>query len=130
MVAVEGSVRAWLRTEGLVVAAAAVVLYYHSGGGWLMFVLLFLAPDLSMVGYLAGPRWGAVAYNVVHAYLAPIALGVVGLLADLPLAVAVALIWTAHIGFDRVLGYGLKYPSAFGNTHLGVLGKRVAPAGS
>ncbi len=125
MTAVRGSVRRMLRTEGVAVAAVSVMLYYHHAGGWLMFVVLFLIPDLFMLGYLAGPRMGAVAYNLVHAYISPLVLGTVGVLADVPLAVLLALIWTAHIGFDRALGYGLKYATAFGDTHLGQLRGRI-----
>ena len=125
MTAVQGSVRNVLRIEGVAVAVASVMLYYHHAGGWLMFVLLFLFPDLFMLGYLAGPRVGAVAYNLVHVYISPLVLGAVGVLFDVPLAVALALIWTAHIGFDRALGYGLKYATAFGDTHLGRLGRRI-----
>jgi hypothetical protein len=101
------------------------MLYYHHAGGWLMFVVLFLTPDLFMLGYFAGPRVGAVAYNLAHAYISPLVLGAAGVLADVPLAVLLALIWTAHIGFDRALGYGLKYATAFGETHLGRLGGRI-----
>ena len=81
-------------------------------------VLLILAPDLSMLAYVAGPRAGALTYNVVHVLALPLALGTVGVLADSGVAVQVALIWFAHIGVDRALGYGLKYPSAFSDTHL------------
>ncbi len=122
MTAVQGSVRRVLRIEGVAVATVSVMLYYHHAGGWLMFVVLFLTPDLFMLGYFAGPRVGAVAYNLMHAYISPLVLGTVGVLADVPLAVLLALIWTAHIGFDRALGYGLKYATAFGDTHLGRLG--------
>ena len=74
-----------------------------------------------MLGYLGGPRFGAAAYNAFHSYPLPAALGIVGLLAGAPLAVGVALVWFAHIGMDRMLGYGLKYPIGFGDTHLGRL---------
>jgi hypothetical protein len=81
-------------------------------------VLLILAPDLSMVGYAAGNRAGAAAYDLVHTSAWPIAVGVAGVLADSGSAVAVALIWLAHIGLDRALGYGLKYATGFKDTHL------------
>jgi hypothetical protein len=71
-----------------------------------------------MVGYLAGPSIGAVAYNAFHSYPLPAALGLAGLVAGGPLAVSVALVWFAHIGMDRLMGYGLKYPTGFKNTHL------------
>jgi hypothetical protein len=111
-------VRGLLRAEGLVVFAAAIALYFDAGYGWVLLVVLALAPDLSMLGYLAGPRAGAIAYDAVHAYALPIALAVVGVLAGFDLAVQLALIWVAHIGADRLIGYGLKYPSGFKDTHL------------
>ena len=107
-----------LRLEGLAVAAGALVLYFDAGYGWLALVLLALAPDLSALGFLAGPRAGTVAYDLAHTYVWPVALGVGGLLAGSGTAVQVALIWLVHIGVDRLLGYGLKYPTSFKDTHL------------
>ncbi len=113
----------WLRTEGLVVAAGAVTFYAALGAaGWILFALLFFLPDVSFAGYLAGPRVGAVVYNVAHTYTTALIPLVAGWLADSPLAVAVGLIWIAHIGFDRLLGYGLKLPAGFRHTHLGMIG--------
>jgi hypothetical protein len=86
-------------------------------------VLLFLAPDLSFLAYSAGTRVGAHAYNLAHNYVAATALGIIGFAFDKPLLVTLALIWIAHIGLDRLLGYGLKYSSSFGDTHLGRIGK-------
>jgi hypothetical protein len=110
--------RVLLHLEGLAVAAAAVLFYISRGGGWLLFVLLILAPDLSMLGYLAGPRVGSVVYNVIHTCLAPATLAAVGLLLPQPLLLDIALIWFAHIGADRLFGFGLKYPTAFKDTHF------------
>lgn len=110
--------RRLLHLEGVVVLAAAIALYFDAGYGWLLLVLLFLAPDLSMLGYLGGPRVGALAYDVVHTYALPVALGAVGVLGGYGLATQLALVWAAHIGMDRMLGYGLKYPTAFKDTHL------------
>ena len=107
-----------LRCEGLAVLAAALVLYFDRGFGWVLLLVLVLAPDLSMVGYLAGPTAGALAYNAVHTYVPAIVLGMVGILSDADLTVQLALIWLAHIGADRLLGYGLKYPASFKDTHL------------
>jgi Domain of unknown function (DUF4260) len=107
-----------LRLEGVIVLAAALALYFDSGYGWLLLVVLVLAPDLSMLGYLAGPAVGAAIYDVVHTYALPVALGTVGVLGDVDLATQLSLIWFAHIGADRALGYGLKYPTAFRDTHL------------
>ena len=110
---------AMLRVEGAAMLAGSGLLYWLNGGSWWLFALLLLTPDASMLGYLAGPRVGAAAYNAFHSYPLPAVLGIVGLLAGLPLAVAVALVWFAHIGMDRTIGYGLKYPTAFGDTHMG-----------
>jgi hypothetical protein len=107
-----------LRLEGLAVLAGALALYFDAGYGWLLLVLLFLAPDLSMLGYLGGPALGALTYDVVHTYAFPVALGVIGVLADSDPATQIALIWFGHIGLDRLLGYGLKYPTGFRDTHL------------
>jgi hypothetical protein len=107
-----------LRVEGALVAAGAVAAYIHLHGPWWLFLLLAFAPDLSMLGYLAGVRVGAVTYNVVHAYLLPGALLAAGLIFDARGAALVALIWLAHIGVDRLLTFGLKYPTAFQDTHL------------
>jgi hypothetical protein len=107
-----------LRLEGLGVAVAAVVLYFHEDFGWLLFVALILAPDLSAVGYAFGPKVGAIAYDAAHTEVFAVALGTVGVVTDSSAATKVALIWLAHIGADRLLGYGLKYPTAFRDTHL------------
>jgi hypothetical protein len=107
-----------LRLEGLAALGLSVLLYAREDASWWLFALLFLAPDVAALAYLAGPRAGSVAYNAVHTYVAPVVLGGAGLLADAGPAVALALIWAAHIGMDRALGYGLKYSSAFKDTHL------------
>jgi hypothetical protein len=110
--------RTLLRLEGLAVLVGAIVLYFNADFGWLLLLVLFLAPDLSFAGYLLGPRIGAVAYDALHTEVFPVALGTVGVVADTETATKVALIWLAHIGADRLLGYGLKYPTAFKDTHL------------
>jgi Domain of unknown function (DUF4260) len=110
--------RALLHLEGLAVLVGALVLYFDAGYGWLLLLVLFLAPDLSIVGYVGGPSAGAFIYDVVHTYVLPIALGVVGVLGDAEAALQIALIWLAHIGADRLLGYGLKYPTGFRDSHL------------
>jgi hypothetical protein len=107
-----------LRVEGATMLAGSVLLYWMAGGSWWLFALFLLAPDLSMLGYLAGPRFGAVFYNAFHSYPLPAALGIFGMLAGAPFAVSVALAWFAHIGMDRLMGYGLKYPTGFKDTHL------------
>jgi uncharacterized protein DUF4260 len=107
-----------LRLEGLAVVTAAVVLYFHEDFGWVLFVALILAPDLSFAGYAFGPKVGAIAYDAVHTEIFPVALGTVGVVAGSNGATKIPLIWVAHIGADRLLGYGLKYPTAFEDTHL------------
>ena len=107
-----------LRLEGAAVLAGSLALYFDQGYGWLALVALVLAPDLAMIGFAAGPRVGAFAYDVAHFEALPVALGVVGVLAGNTTAVQLALIWLVHVGADRLLGYGLKYPTAFRDTHL------------
>src|SRR5687767_15891522 len=103
--AVAGAPRVWLRLEGLAVLALAVLVYQRGGHSWLLFAVLFLAPDLSFAAYLAGPRSGALGYNLAHSYVGPVLAAVLALLTGRP--PVVACIWAAHIGFDRALGYGL-----------------------
>lgn len=110
--------RVLLHAEGGVVLAASVVAYALLGHGWGWFALLVLAPDLAMLGYLAGPRAGSVAYNAAHSYLGPGLLAAAMWWAVVPAAWWLVAIWTAHIGADRLLGYGLKYPTTFKDTHL------------
>jgi Domain of unknown function (DUF4260) len=122
---VTGGPRLLLRLEGLALLTAMVALYAWLGTSWWLFAALFFAPDLSFAGYLLGLRPGAVLYNAVHTTIVPGALLGLGLVLGQPLAVALAVIWLAHIGFDRALGYGLKYPDGFGFTHLGRIGRAV-----
>lgn len=107
-----------LRLEGLLVAAGAITVYGRLDGDWLLFFLLILTPDISMLGYLAGTHVGAAVYNLFHTYALPVALGGYGLFATQAFGVHVALIWVAHIGIDRMLAFGLKYPTAFKDTHI------------
>jgi hypothetical protein len=123
--AVHSSVRRWLRLEGLMAFLLATYLYAHDGGSWLAYAVLFFAPDASFAGYFAGPRIGAAFYNVAHSYVGPLILAAALLSAGIGLPLA--LVWGAHIGCDRALGYGLKYPSAFGHTHLGRIGQAASP---
>ncbi len=114
-----------LRLEGAIVCTLSLLAYRHLGGTWLAGAALFLVPDLSMVFYLAGPRVGATAYNLVHSYCGPALLASAAMLHLIPgepsLLLQLALLWAAHIGLDRMLGFGLKYPSAFSDTHLASL---------
>lgn len=114
-----------LRFEGLAVFAASLGGYFVVGGPLWLLLVLALAPDLSMAGYLGGPRIGALVYNVFHVYALPLALGAAGYWAGTELAILAALVWTGHIGADRAFGYGLKFESGFGDTHLRTSRKRV-----
>jgi len=126
--AVRGVPRTLLRLEGLAALIAALMAYGSLGGSWGWFAALFLVPDLSMLGYLAGARAGSICYNTAHSYLGPIMLGAAAYTLHSTLLGQLALIWCAHVGFDRALGYGLKYATAFTDTHLGLIG-RAARAG-
>jgi Domain of unknown function (DUF4260) len=107
-----------LRAEGLVLFAAAIALYVREDFSLLLLVVLFLAPDLAFIGLVAGQRAGAIAYDAVHTYVGPILLTSISLIAEWGTGVELGLIWLAHIGIDRALGYGLRYPNAFRDTHL------------
>jgi hypothetical protein len=123
---VTGMPRTLLRTEGAVLLAVSTYIYGEYGRGWVLFAVLLLAPDVGMLGYLANTRVGATTYNLLHTYLGPGILLVAGVAADSSLMYSIGFIWFAHIGLDRALGYGLKYPDAFTHTHLGVIGRRSA----
>lgn len=105
---VTGGVRTLLRLEGLVLFLGMTLLYAVWGGSWWVYFILFLAPDVSFAGYLAGPREGAIIYNAAHSYMAPVALMTTGFASAEPLVLSLAMIWLAHIGIDRALGYGLN----------------------
>ena len=124
--AVTGGLRTMLRLEGLALFTGMTLLYAVWGGSWWIYAILFLVPDLSFAGYLAGPRAGAILYNAAHSYMAPMTLMITGFAMEAPLVLSIAMIWLAHIGIDRALGYGMKYVTGFGFTHLGRIG-RAAP---
>lgn len=109
---------ALLRLEGFVLFAVSVALFFHFGGTLWRFLLLLLVPDLTMAGYALNVRVGAVIYNAGHTLAVPVALGGAALVTNRPEILPFVLIWTAHIGMDRMLGYGLKYPTYFADTHL------------
>jgi hypothetical protein len=115
-----------LRLEGLAVAIVSAVLYARTGASWWLFAVLWLVPDLSMLGYLAGSCRGSRTYNAAHTYVVPGAMALCALLLHASALLPFALIWVNHIGVDRLMGYGLKYADGFGWTHLGRLGKPAA----
>lgn len=111
------------RFEGVAIAIGAMYLYHRWGGSWLLFLPIWLAIDLSMIGYLAGPRVGAYVYNAGHTLIMPIVLLAIGSATDSAPLQLLSMIWFAHVGIDRALGYGLKYTDNFQHTHLGMIGK-------
>ena len=107
-----------LRVEGAVALGVSILLYSESHTSWILFAVLFLSPDLFMLGYLVNTRFGAAVYNFVHTLCAPGILIVIAILTSRQQLLPFAFIWTAHIGLDRMLGAGLKYPTRFNDTHL------------
>lgn len=107
-----------LHVEGAAILMLCVFFYHQLHASWLLFAILFLAPDLFMLGYLANVRIGSAIYNFAHTYITPGILLAIAYLAVKQQLFPLALIWTAHIGFDRLLGFGLKYPTNFKDTHL------------
>ena len=118
-----GGCRILLRLEGLTLFLGMTLLYAVWGGSWWVYSVLFLVPDISIAAYLSGPKFGAMIYNAMHSYMAPMTLMVVGLGMAAPMLLSIAIIWLAHIGIDRAFGFGLKYSAGFGFTHLGRIGK-------
>lgn len=126
--AVTGAPLLILRLEGLALLAFATWGYAMAGLAWWVYAALFFVPDVGFAAYLAGPRVGAVAYNALHSTIGPALLAGLGLATGNIFLLGGGAVWAAHVGFDRVLGYGLKYPSAFQDTHLGRIGREPQPA--
>jgi hypothetical protein len=124
--AATGGVKILLRLEGLTLFAGMTLLYAAWGGSWWIYLILFLVPDLSFAAYLANPKIGAIVYNAAHSYMAPVAMLTSSFALASPLWLSIAMIWMAHIGIDRALGYGLKYSAGFTFTHLGRIGRKAA----
>lgn len=110
--------RIMLSVEGLLVFISSIAIYGFLGGNWWVFAGLLFTPDLVFIIYMLDKNIGTIAYNIMHTYSLPIALGAVSLLGGWQLGMLLALIWFAHIGLDRTIGYGLKYQTAFKDTHL------------
>jgi len=119
---VTGNMRWLLRLEGLAIFLFALMAYQFLGFAWGFFILIFLLPDLSLIAYFHSPNVGAIAYNITHSYILPLMLFAYGFFVSSSDADKVAIVWLAHIGFDRALGFGLKYPRGFRYTHMGKLG--------
>ena len=123
--AVEGMPRLLLRLEGAALAVASIYMFHRIGGNWWWFALI-LVPDISMAAYFFGTRPGAIAYNATHVTLVPLLLAALGFLLPSFDLLAIALVWAAHIGIDRALGFGLKYGAGASFTHLGRIGGAMA----
>ena len=123
LAAVAGLPRVWLRAEGLAALVAGAAVYLQLGGQLIWLVPLLLAVDVSMIGYLTGPRAGAAIYNLAHNWALGLAVLGAAWLVGSPVVALAGAILVAHTGMDRAAGYGLKYPTAFGDTHLGRLGR-------
>jgi hypothetical protein len=115
-----------VRLEYAAATVFSLLAYIHLQGPWWLFALLFLVPDLSMLGYLAGPRIGATTYNTVHTSALPLVLIALGVVLGAQTAVLIGVVWYFHIAWDRMLGYGLKLPTSFNDTHLGRIGRARA----
>jgi hypothetical protein len=113
-----------IRLENLAFAIATLIMFQTVGGNWGLFALLVLTPDLSMLGYLAGSRIGAISYNIFHSWIGPVLLCATAIWVGHWLTLSIGLVWGFHIGIDRALGYGLKHYTGFKDTHLGQLGTR------
>ena len=107
-----------LKLDYAVLLLITLAIYHSLLFSWTLFAILFLAPDLFMLGYLANPRLGSSLYNLGHTFVLPFILMVISYCVHRTLLLEIAIIWISHIAFDRLLGYGLKYPTHFKDTHL------------
>jgi hypothetical protein len=121
---VVGTPRRWLRVEGATLFAGSLIAYSTTDQAWWLVPLTLLLPDLTMIGYLGGTRLGSYLYNLGHSTPLPAVVVAIGWWQDKSLVVALGLVWLAHIGLDRLIGYGLKYEDHFQHTHLGRFGRK------
>ena len=125
----DGFVKTWPRTllmiEGACIFGSTIWAYSRTGKSWWTFAGLLLLPDLGMAGFLANTVAGAATYNAVHTETPPILLLCAGVARKDNTLTSLALVWLAHIGMDRMLGYGLKYGTGFGHSHLGDFGAKA-----
>ncbi|MCK6073415.1 DUF4260 domain-containing protein [Paenibacillus silvae] len=110
--------RLWIRLEGLFVLAAAATMYFYNDYSWWLFLLLLLFPDVFMIGYVVNNKVGARIYNVAHTYITPMIFLAAGFMMKVDFLILISFIWIAHIGMDRMFGFGLKYETEFKDTHL------------
>ncbi|WP_345949683.1 DUF4260 domain-containing protein [Mucilaginibacter sp. PAMB04274] len=114
-----------IRFEEAAITAVAIYLLskYNLGLPVWLWVLLFFSPDFSMLGYVANARIGAFTYNLFHHRGVALALLATGFLMHLDIFITGGLLLVAHSSFDRMLGYGLKFPDDFKHTSSGWIGK-------
>ncbi|MEO9275970.1 DUF4260 domain-containing protein [Marinomonas sp. 5E14-1] len=118
------NLKGMLRLEAVAILILSSITYFQYNPDWRLFALLFLLPDLAILGYLASNKTGAILYNITHSLIGPaVCFGISWLVLKSELGISIGLIWLAHVGFDRTLGYGLKYAIGFKHTHLGIIGK-------
>lgn len=115
--------RSLIKLEEFFLFLLSIYLFSQLDYTWWWYALLFLAPDLGMLGYLFNPRMGALAYNLLHHKAIAVALILIGAWLSLPPLQLAGVLILGHSSADRVLGYGLKYPDAFQHTHLGWIGR-------
>ena len=118
LAATRSGVRLILRTEGLPLFVAGAIAYGTIGGPWLAFVPLLLVPDISAIGYVRGTGLGSMTYNLAHNLVTAGALLGLGLWLNVAWLAIAGSVTLAHVGMDRLAGYGLKYPTTFKDTHL------------
>lgn len=106
------------KLEGIVVFLFCLYFYNQLESSWLMFVLLWIVPDVSMVGYLKNSKLGAMTYNLAHNFIASLLLVALGIFLENSIIISLGIIWTSHVALDRFLGFGLKYENSFKETHV------------
>ena len=107
-----------IRLEALLVFILSLICYFFVGESWLLFLVAWIIPDVGMIGYLKNKKLGALFYNTTHTYLFSLSLVSAGYYLDNNILLALGIIFTNHIGLDRFLGFGLKYPNGFKDTHI------------
>jgi hypothetical protein len=112
-----------LKLEEFGLFLLSVLLFTRLDYAWWVYAALFLAPDLGMIGYFAGPAVGAATYNLTHHKGLAVAFYAVGVLAAVPALALTGIMIIGHSSLDRVLGYGLKQADSFQHTHLGWIGR-------
>jgi hypothetical protein len=113
-----------LRLEEIAMLCISIYLLYALKVDWWFYLLMILGPDISMVGYVAGPKVGAFSYNLFHHKMIAIVVFIIGVTSSTWLLQAIGAVLFGHSSMDRIFGYGLKYNSAFSETHLGKIGPK------